>query len=789
MHYCPSCEIWLPDNAHFCSHCGYALETTIVVNSVRGKRQPPLADLQTHYGTVVLQHQVLEEETAMQQCPSCETENAYQAHFCSHCGHALNTTTTDDDLTHIPHLSADVEPRHISAVSHSTSTRSQKVLGKLPMPVQQVIAAVLTRAQDPKPEAPDTNRQKAVAQSVTWGWLPLLALTSTFGTLSVAHGFTSARLGIPGAEIFFWFGLLLIFVPATVRLISPTASRFERISLLCVVGICFYLVKVMNSPLYFSAYDEFLHWQTADDIARSGHLFSANALLPTSPFYPGLEIVTNAFSRLSGLSTFTSGTIVVGVAHLLLILALFMLCEFITGSARIAGLATILYMTNPNFLFFDAQYAYESLALPLATFLLFAMAYNEKASLLLARTKHIAAFKASAMAVHKRLNSRHHWITLSVWITLGAIVVTHHMTDYVFDGLLLLWTVIYALRRPAALIRSNLARTIFLGVVMSVAWMILPGNPVVQYLSQYFIAVLNELRQILTGASSVHPVFVSYSGLQTPLWQRVMEVSSVALITLGLPFGLLCLWQRYRHDALVWMLGIFSLFYPFSQVFRFTNFGAEITDRSAAFLYIAISCILAIFIAQFWPTKWLSWKQTLLIICILSMVFLGGTSVGSGPSWAVMPGPYLAAADERSIEPEGIRAATWTYSYLGPKNRIATDRTNGLLMSTYGQQRIVTDQEDQINVIPIFFSSSLGDYEVSILRQAQVRYLVVDLRLSQALPVIGFYFDEGEPGAFQHTTPIDTASLTKFNTIPQINRVFDSGDIVIYDVGALANST
>src|SRR5207253_960350 len=102
----------------------------------------------------------------------------------------------------------------------------------------------------------------------------------------------------------FWLGLLIIFVPSVVRLISPTASRFERISLLCGVGIAFLIKKVMYSPLYFSGYDEFLHWRTADDIARSTHLFSTNSLLPVSPDFPGLEIVTNELSMLSGLSTF-----------------------------------------------------------------------------------------------------------------------------------------------------------------------------------------------------------------------------------------------------------------------------------------------------------------------------------------------------------------------------------------------------------------------------------------------------------------------------------------------------
>jgi hypothetical protein len=251
---------------------------------------------------------------------------------------------------------------------------------------------------------------------------------------------------------------------------------------------------------------------------------------------------------------------------------------------------------------------------------------------------------------------------------------------------------------------------------------------------------------------------------------------------------LLCLWQRYRHSALAWTFGIATLFYPVSQVFRFTNFGSEITDRAAAFLFIPIACILAIFITQFWPTRRLSKKQTALITGAVSVVFLGGMVLGSGPPWELLPGPYLVAADARSFEPEGIQAALWASSYLGSNNHIATDRTNRLLMGTYGDQRPVTTLEDNVDVTPVFFSTSLGPYEVSILQHAGVRYLVVDRRLSTALPALGFYFEPDEPGAFQHFNPISLQALTKFNTLPEIDRVFDSGDIVIYDVGGLTNA-
>ncbi|GAC1381082.1 MAG: hypothetical protein NVS4B7_03540 [Ktedonobacteraceae bacterium] len=594
----------------------------------------------------------------------------------------------------------------------------------------------------------------------------------------MAYACTEARNSIQGADFFFWLGLLMIYVPAVVRLLLPGASRFERISLLCSVGLCLYLVNVSLSPLYFSSFDEFLHWRTANDIINSAHLFTKNALLPVSPFYPGLEIVTSAFARLSGLNTFAAGLVVVCAARLVAILALFMLYELITKSARIAGLAMILYMANPHFLFFDAQFAYESLALPLATVVLFAIARQ--------KTLHNGRLR----------------LTLAAWLILGAVVVTHHVTDFIFDGFLLLWAIISIFQHPPYIQRSNgrseaalkgqrlrspVLWTALFGVFTSLLWINLPGNPVFDYLFSSFIQVLTEVEHIL-HSSGGRQLFVDYSGQVTPLWERLMSLSSVALITLCLPFGLLCLWLRYRFNALAVMFGIVALLYPIIQVIRLTNSGAEISDRASAFIFIPLACVLAIFITQFWPLHKLTWKHTALITCALAVVFVGGIILGNGPTEAILPGPYLVVADDRSIEPEGIQSATWAHTYLGPNNRMATDRINRLLMSVYGDQRLVTPIDDKIDEEAIFFSLHLGSYEISVLQQARVRYLVIDLRLSQALPYVGFYFDPGEADSFQRTKPLDIHALTKFNSIAQINRVYDSGDIVIYDVGGLSNA-
>jgi hypothetical protein len=136
-------------------------------------------------------------------------------------------------------------------------------------------------------------------------------------------------------------------------------------------------------------------------------------------------------------------------------------------------------------------------------------------------------------------------------------------------------------------------------------------------------------------------------------------------------------------------------------------------------------------------------------------------------------------ADARSVEPEGIADALWSNAYLGPDNRIATDRINQMLMSTYGHQRIVTRLGDNIDVAPIFYSEQFNSTDIALLRQSAISYLVVDTRISTALPVEGLYFEND-----QATHIISRSGLTKFDAVAQIDRLFDSGDIVVYSTGA-----
>src|SRR5258708_25029661 len=251
------------------------------------------------------------------------------------------------------------------------------------------------------------------------------------------------------------------------------------------MGSAIYLYRDLDYPLSFAYNEEFIHWREAQDLAASGHLFRANPLLPIGPFYPGLEILTNVLSSLTGLSIFVSGMIVLGVAGLVLVLALYLFYEYLSNSARVAGIATLLYAANPNF-FGNTGFAYESLATPLAAFVLFAIVRRSYAP-----------------------RGRRSGLTLAIWLGLGAVVITHHVTSYMLVAFLLLWTAMSLLPRIVAFChrrrdqkdQAGPGRVALLGLGLCAVWLKYTGDLAGGYPSPYLASPPRQLMTILPRAS------------------------------------------------------------------------------------------------------------------------------------------------------------------------------------------------------------------------------------------------------------------------------------------------
>jgi hypothetical protein len=593
------------------------------------------------------------------------------------------------------------------------------------------------------------------------GWMPELSVFSALGLLVISYANKNARIGVAGAEWLFWFGLLIIFVPTAFRLVQVKPSRQERIGLLLVLGVSLYIVKLLNSPLNFSYYDEMQTWRTVLDVVNEKVLFQTNSLLPIGPLYPGLAIVTTALTNLSHLSIFNSGVILLGFSRLLLILSLYLFYEKVSNSDQVASIATLLYMTNPNFLFFDSQFAYETLALAFAIFLLFVLVsrpYGNK--------------------------ERTIGMTLVAILALGTVVITHHITSYAVVTFICLWTVIAMIRKEKGMLNpTNFA---IIGMIVCLVWMVYVANITINYLAPQIVDGMNELTQIIAGDASGRELFRSLSGTLAPLWERLTGYISIIIIIIGILIGNYFSWKRYRKSVIVLTLALGSLAYPASQILRLTQSGFFVAVRASEFLYISIAFVLSLCASIFLFSRKTSWRQIAIFTLLSTFLFIGGITIGR-PPWMRLPGPYLVVADSRSIEAQGINAAEWTGTYLGPNNRIGTDRINGALMATYGYQDVITGISDQIPLGILFLSPVVDQQDLSIIKSGDIQYIVVDRRLSNGVPMAGFYFQMSEPGAYNYKKPIDAELLLKFDRLYGASRIFDSGDIIIYDIQSLAH--
>jgi hypothetical protein len=598
-----------------------------------------------------------------------------------------------------------------------------------------------------------------------WGWLPALSLVVALGVLLIAVAFTGSRMAASWAEPLFWAGLLTLVMPVAARLAAVAAARQERIGLVVLLGLGLYLVKVMHSPFAFTFPDELVHLRNVDEILRRHHLFFENPSLPVTPLYPGLEIIVAGLAALSGLSPFSVGIIVIGVGRLVLMLALYLLYEQVGGSARVAGIAAVLYMANSNFVFWEAQFSYESLALPLFVLIIFAIARREDA--------HEGFYRLG--------------LTVVALLVLMTVVMTHHMSSYVLVAFLAAISIFYSLYQ-----RGRLPSTWTLTLIAFVAtmgWLLFVASLTIGYLSPVLGGAVSAIFQMIAGEqATTRQLFTSSSagsaGYVAPLWERLTGIGSVLFILFGLPFGLLQIWRRHRASVFGLVLtGIAVAFLPI-QALRFTSAGWETANRASEFLFVGLSFVVAVGIVEFWMRRRQGWGRRSMLAGYVAVVFAGGVLSGWQPNVRLAQ-PYLVAAGTSIIEPQGVATARWARSVLGPNNRFAVDPSNGKALVAYGEQYPYTGWAHGIR--GLLFAAQIGRNEQRILQNTGVRFVALDRRLISWDHMVGLYFNHTGSPAGQKLELLDPEAFAKFDNQQRVSRIFDSGTIVIYYVGALSD--
>jgi hypothetical protein len=587
--------------------------------------------------------------------------------------------------------------------------------------------------------------------SMTLFATPAAVVVSCVGLLLVGLADRRGQLDQGAARLLFWVGIVVLFVPPAVAAVGASTRRVERVALVAWLGIGLYLVKLMQSPLAFTYHDEFSTMRTTQALARTGRLFEENALIPIHPWYPGLELVTSAISSLADVRVFVAGVIVIAVARLAVVILLFVLFERLAGSSRIGAVATVVYMTNPNFVFFDAQFAYESMALAFAALVL-------------------------VLAIRPVDEQGPPWSWLLVALAAFGLAVTHHLTSYAVLAFLVLAVVVGRVRGE-----RNERLTITTAVLLTAvaAWSGFVGGQIWDYLVPVFHRAWSSAVALATGKRGPKTLFHSSEG-SNPWWEKLLALSSVLLILAIVPIGARLARLR-RVSPIVLALAGALLVYPVLLLIRLTQAGTEVSNRSSEFIFVPIALFAALALAALLD-RLPSWRGRAVLGAAFAVLLGGGIVIGWAP-WAEVPGRYLVVADSRSIEPRGVAAADWASRWLPPRSRILTDRINGLLMGSYGLLDPQIGLYGHVGVSQVLLSPTYGSQERYVVDGDRIAYVVVDRRLSTGLPLVGYYAEQAEPQAFLWEQPLPAQALAKFDAVGTMSRVFDDGDIQVYATG------
>ena len=549
----------------------------------------------------------------------------------------------------------------------------------------------------------ETDDAKPAANPFGVVWILLLWQTAAivFQVLAMYM----ARHGQPGfAPVVSAGAIGMTFASALRVLTDVQLSRAARNAAVVCLGVVTTVQWRVSDPLLFTGLDEQLHLRTLRDILLSHSLFQPHPQLAVSSRYPGLEAVTAVFHQL-GLPVMIAAVAVVLAARVALVLALCDAVEQLTGSPRAGGLAVAAYSVSAQFIFFNSQFAYQTLALPLA-------------------------LAAVAFIARARWVDNPGPLFVGATVCLLAVAMTHHVTSFLTAAFLAVWTVAQR-GRPA---RRRVFYGAIIAAVTTTMWAIVQWS----LLRAYLGPIADDMATQVTGGFHRTP-FHDESGEVEPMWERLLMlyyavvvtavVSSLMLISarsilrrrrsgarrepaldagkkrksrnaptgFRLPVGLTAYYSVLRRspqsDSQRWepplLLVLMAATIPILFAARVMPSWGALGDRVLTFLFLPLSALVADGAVR-WsrglrPSNDAQRNQLKLFrrlaVLLATGVFVGGHLMGSGPDWARLPGRYLVSADGRSMDAETLAAARWAVDGLPVGSRVAADRVSSVLLS------------------------------------------------------------------------------------------------------------
>ena len=617
------------------------------------------------------------------------------------------------------------------------------------------------------------------------------------GLLMVGVGDALGRTGHQSPVVpLFLAGLTFIFAPCAWRLTGTAATRNERIWVSVILGLGLLASYVFRSPLIFDNFDELAHGATLTRLLDSRALFQTNPILPVSPFYPGIELVTIATRWLTGLPLLLDQMVVLVLARIVVVLCVFLMVERACHSSRAGGIGILVYAANPEFYSQGAQYGYQTLALAFAV----AVVYLLFVSIDATQPKRGRLFALALIAIGAMVASHH----ITAWLTIGFLVVWAAGLRFIFDppgrpataataGHILATEDLAGSQAGIASRDEQFARrkeqsrivglAALVGVVLAGVWIAFVGHVLTGYIGPIIQAGTRSVTAMLSQLHGDRKLFQNSAGGGTPYWESALILAATVFFCLIVLISLYAVvWKKsIRGGRLRYLPAAIAATYPLAMLSNISSDAKLIGARTTTFIFFGVAVVVG---------GWLAGRlliqrrviERMATIGVAVICFLGSTLYGGGPLPLFVNGPFIVGAHERSLGTPSLALANWVSTHLPAGSHVAVDRDNAGLLNDFGQVDTITPLSGWDNPAPLFFDQQLTPSDISLIRKDDIRYIVTDTRLTEGLPLFGAYIYPGETG---HPTRLTAAELEKFNSTRGVYRIYDNGAIQVYDLSLL----
>jgi hypothetical protein len=586
-----------------------------------------------------------------------------------------------------------------------------------------------------------------------------IVFASGLGLLLCSLANSLSRAGGSPTLLLYWAGILLIAVPIFYRLTSEDASPGERLLLVCLLGLALFGVKLVRDAPIFTFADEFLHGYNSNQVSIHHHLFQPDPILETSKYYPGLEGATSALRTLTGLSAYSAGAIVIGAARLVAMSAMFVLFWRVSGSDRAAGIGTAIFTGNFNFLFWSAQFSYQSMALPLLLLIMLAVVELENGP----------------------RRARDAWRTLAALVIAG-VVITHHITSYWVAAFLVAMSILSA-RIKRVPKRPNPWRLAVFAVVLTIIWLVIVASDTVGYISPTITNAIDSSLHTATGEAPTRDLFQGATSTvkPTPGVARAISLLAVLLLAGGLPFGLRTVWRRYRNQPIALIFGVAAIGFFGALALRLTPAAWETGNRASEFLFIGLSFVLGCVGLERWRPQRARWLGRAAAAAALTVILVGGAIAGWPWDSQLARAVKVHSEEGPVISSPPLAMAEWANRYGSDDEKWGAETATSRMLLDPGDRRVFSDFT--ANLIEVIPDNAVVPFQLELLHEDHIHYVVVDRREVAGDGIRGFFFSEGDKPT---TGWLPHVAVTKFEGVPGATRIYDSGSIVVFAIGPAA---